>query len=88
VSEILTIRVTMPGNILWLCQYSWHNPTLGSSRDEPQKRWRTRTGDAEPTQVIGLSVTAAFFETLGVRPILGRTFTADEDGRYGHPRSC
>jgi hypothetical protein len=32
-----------------------------------------------PTQVTGLSVTAAFFETLGVRPTPGRTFTADED---------
>lgn len=39
----------------------------------------TLTGDAEPEQVIGLSVTATFFETLGIRPILGRTFAADED---------
>ena len=39
----------------------------------------TLTGDAEPEQVIGLSVTATFFDTLGVRPVLGRTFAADED---------
>lgn len=45
----------------------------------------TWTGDGEPTQVIGFSVTATFFETLGVRPLLGRTFTAGED-EPGRPR--
>ena len=39
----------------------------------------TLTGDAEPEQVIGYSVTSTFFETLGSRPILGRAFTAGED---------
>ncbi len=39
--------VTIPGNILRLCQYSWHNPASGSSREEPKKRRRTCTiGDA------------------------------------------
>ena len=32
-----------------------------------------------PEQVQGASVTAGFFPTLGVRPLLGRTFTAGED---------
>lgn len=41
VSQILTIRVTNPGNILRLCQYSWHNPTPGWSREVPKKRRRT-----------------------------------------------
>ncbi len=45
--QILTIRVTNPGNVLRLCQYSWHNPASGSSREEPKKRRRTCTiGDA------------------------------------------
>jgi predicted permease len=33
-----------------------------------------------PERVPGLSVTAGFFETLGVTPALGRTFRADEEG--------
>ena len=39
----------------------------------------TLTGDADPEEVIGLSVTSTFFETLGVHPLLGRTFARDED---------
>ncbi|HMF99380.1 MAG TPA: ABC transporter permease [Vicinamibacterales bacterium] len=35
---------------------------------------------AEPERIPGQSVTTAFFDVLGVRPIAGRTFTAD-DGR-------
>jgi len=38
------------------------------------------TGGDRPEQVFGASVTANFFKTLGVKPILGRTFLADEDG--------
>lgn len=37
-------------------------------------------GDAGvPEQVQGASVTAGFFSTLGVRPLIGRTFLAGED---------
>jgi predicted permease len=40
----------------------------------------TWTSDGgEPEQIVGLNVTATFFETLGVRPILGNTFTAGDD---------
>lgn len=38
------------------------------------------TGGDRPEQVLGANVTANFFRTLGVKPILGRTFLADEDG--------
>jgi putative ABC transport system permease protein len=37
------------------------------------------TSDGPPEQVIGRRVTANFFDLLGVRPLLGRTFTADDD---------
>jgi putative ABC transport system permease protein len=37
------------------------------------------TGDGEPERVSAASVTANLFTTLGVSPILGRTFTAQED---------
>ncbi len=37
------------------------------------------TGDGEPERVASGSVSANLFSTLGVTPILGRTFTAEED---------
>ena len=37
------------------------------------------TGDGAPEQVIGRAVTANFFNVLGVRPMLGRTFASGED---------
>lgn len=40
------------------------------------------SGGAVPEQISGTRVTAALFPTLGTRPILGRTFTPqEEDGR-------
>jgi putative ABC transport system permease protein len=38
----------------------------------------TVTGAGEPEQVAGLRVTTNFGEFLGVKPLLGRTFTLDE----------
>jgi putative ABC transport system permease protein len=37
------------------------------------------TGQGEPERLRGLSVSANFFDTLGVAPVFGRVFTADED---------
>jgi putative ABC transport system permease protein len=37
------------------------------------------TGDGPPVLVDGGRVSWSFFETLGARPLLGRSFTADED---------
>jgi putative ABC transport system permease protein len=37
------------------------------------------TGDGEPALVDGARVSWNFFDTLGVKPILGRTFKAQED---------
>ncbi|MGH9627949.1 MAG: ABC transporter permease, partial [Bryobacteraceae bacterium] len=39
----------------------------------------TLTGDGEAVQIIGLSVTSSFFETLKARLLLGRTFANGED---------
>jgi putative ABC transport system permease protein len=41
-------------------------------------------GDERPEQIEGAAASAAFFPILGVRPLLGRTFTADEE-RPGAP---
>ncbi len=37
------------------------------------------TGDGAPEVVLGRRVTANFFDVLGVRPVLGRTFTPSDD---------
>ena len=37
------------------------------------------TGDGSPEQVYGLAVTPNFFSVLGVTPVIGRTFTEQED---------
>ncbi len=39
----------------------------------------TLTGDGEAEQIPGSSVTAGFFETLGIRPLVGRTFSPGDD---------
>jgi hypothetical protein len=41
------------------------------------------TGLANPELLVGVRVSADFFPTLGVSPLLGRTFTSEED-RPGH----
>jgi putative ABC transport system permease protein len=43
------------------------------------------TGAGEPLRVQGASATASFADVFGVRPLLGRWFTADED-RPGGPK--
>jgi putative ABC transport system permease protein len=41
--------------------------------------------DTAPERVVGARVTANYFDVMGVRPMAGRTFTADED-RPGNER--
>src|SRR5665213_2670852 len=43
----------------------------------------TLTGLDRPVQIYGARVTAGFFKTLGVKPVLGRTFLPGEDGLDG-----
>jgi predicted permease len=38
------------------------------------------SGGGAPEEVLGLSVTANFLPMLGVQPLLGRTFSSDEEG--------
>ena len=47
----------------------------------------TITGNGDPEQLNGLRVTANFFTTLGVAPLRGRAFTAEEDVPNG-PNIC
>jgi len=50
-------------------------------------RWTdgTITGVPEPENVRAQRVSATFFPILGVNPIVGRTFSADEDRRGANP---
>ena len=41
------------------------------------------TGHGEPERVLGAAVTVGFFGTLGIRPLLGRSFAAGEDAPGG-----
>ncbi|HVS90098.1 MAG TPA: ABC transporter permease [Candidatus Acidoferrum sp.] len=43
----------------------------------------TWSGGAEPKQIIGLLVSANYFDVLGVRPTVGRFFFPDEDKKPG-----
>jgi putative ABC transport system permease protein len=45
----------------------------------------TYTGSGEPEQLPSARVSAGFFPVLGVRPVIGRTFTAPEDTSGGKP---
>jgi putative ABC transport system permease protein len=44
-------------------------------------RWEdfNLTGVEDPSRIAGARVSSGFFETLGINPVLGRTFGADED---------
>ena len=43
----------------------------------------TLTGKGDPEQVIGVQASAALLPTMGIEPMLGRNFAADEDRRGG-----
>jgi predicted permease len=43
------------------------------------------SGNGEPERLHGEMISAGFFEILGVNPIMGRTFTADEDRLGANP---
>lgn len=43
----------------------------------------TWSGGTEPKQIFGQMVTANYFDTLGLRPVVGRFFLPDEDSKPG-----
>src|ERR1044071_4472693 len=47
--------------------------------------WVSLTGNREPERLKGVFVTAGFFSTLRVTPLLGRTFSPAEDAANGPP---
>jgi putative ABC transport system permease protein len=43
----------------------------------------TMTGETEPERIAGSVITASFFSVLGVEPLMGRSFTDEENGPKG-----
>jgi predicted permease len=55
-----------------------YNPFFGNSE-------YNMTGRGEPQSVTGVMVAGNFFETLGIKPVLGRLFLPEECKKGGHP---
>jgi len=65
---------------------SWRERSLSfESLVAIQGKSANLTGQGDPERVLSLAVTAHFFDTLGIRPLRGRSFAADEDAP-GHAR--
>jgi hypothetical protein len=62
--------------------YEWrrHN-TVFTDIAASQPENVTFSGDGEPEELPGRKVTANLWTVLGVKPLLGRVFTEDEDTR-------
>ena len=72
--------VSYPNFLDWQRQ----NETFSSMAAFRQQSFNL-TGEGEPTRLSGHEVSADFFPTLNVKPVLGRLFTADEDRVGGAP---
>ncbi len=90
-----SLPVERPGELVVVAGGSWTNPIWEAMRDRMAGRvagalaWGeerldlSNGGETDPVET--LMVSGRFFETLGVRPALGRLLTADDDRRGGGP---
>src|SRR5579863_508532 len=83
-SEVVSLTVGNPGN----SPLGFTYPDFASIRDGQQSFsgmtacWfapMSLTGKSKPERVWGMVATANYFDVLGVRPIIGRTFLPSED---------
>lgn len=78
-------NVVSPANFL-----DWQKAS--TSFEQMAAVWDTRlnvTGDGgQPEEIEAQRVSASFFGVLGVQPLLGRGFVADEDRPGGNPVAC
>jgi putative ABC transport system permease protein len=65
-----------------LLEYQKESRTFESLAGFRLQSWNM-TGTSEPERVDGLQASAGLFTTLGVRPLVGRVFSAEEDQRGG-----
>jgi predicted permease len=89
------LPVERPEELVVLEGGSWTNPIWEEVRRQAEGRFAgslawgeerldlSRGGETDP--VDALIVSGGFFETLGVRPVVGRLFTAVDDRRGGGP---
>jgi predicted permease len=75
------------GSISYLNFEDWRreNQSFSSMAAYREMGGVTLSGNGEPEVVKGQMVSAGFFELLGVKPALGRTFTTDEDRLGANP---
>src|SRR6202789_3832011 len=89
--QLVTLRESKPnfatGSISYPNFLDWqkNNRTFESMAVLRPGRSAALTGRGEAEQVNLTFVSAGFFEQLGVNPVLGRTFEADEDRGGGAP---
>ncbi|MCA1627988.1 MAG: ABC transporter permease [Acidobacteria bacterium] len=70
-------------SLLEYAAYREQAQTLAGSGIAGQRLFNLIGRDDEPERLQGAAVTADYLNTLGVKPILGRGFTAEEDGAGG-----
>ncbi len=90
-----SLPVERPGELVVVAGGSWTNPIWEAMRDRMAGRvagalaWSEERLDlsngGETDPVEALMVSGRFFETVGVRPALGRLLTAEDDRRGGSP---
>ena len=61
------------------------NQSFSSMAAYRQMGGATLSGNGEPEAVTGQMISNGFFEILGITPVLGRAFTADEDRLGANP---
>ena len=73
-----------PGKVSFGQFHDWQSRQRSFEQLALYRGWTpAATGDGTPRMVFGLRITQNFFDTLGVSPRLGRTFTPDEDRPTG-----
>jgi predicted permease len=88
-----SLPVHQPERLVFLDDGSWTNPIWEEIRDRHSNlfdgviAWSSQefdlAGGGEAQAVDGLWASGQFFDVLGVKAVLGRTFTTDDDRRGG-----
>jgi putative ABC transport system permease protein len=89
-SELVLIRERhgeRPISVSWLNYMDWkdQNHVLSEIGATAGVFLNLTRDDAEPERLPGARVTASYFRTLGVQPLVGRTFTEQEDSVGAEP---
>jgi predicted permease len=84
--EVYTLDSRFPGN--WGCSFPNYQDYRTHNRSFSSLMLYTGvglnlTGGGEPRLIMGQIATANYFSTLGVKPVLGRTFLPEEDTSPG-----